>query len=357
MNPIDTFLELAVNQGGSDLHVISGEVPRIRINGSLQPIRFRELSREDVEAMLSEMMSESHRARLAAECSVDFAYHKPELGRFRVNVSRNVRGIGAVLRVIPSKIRALDELGLPPVLKTTIAVPKGLTLVTGPTGSGKSTTLAAMIDHINEVRQGHVITIEDPIEFIHGFKRCLVTQREVGTHAPSFGEALRSAVREDPDLILVGEMRDLETISLALTAAETGIQVFGTLHTNGTVRAIDRIINVFPARRHDQIRTILADTLRMIVAQQLVRKADGSGRLAAVEVLINTNAVASMVRTANSFKLASAIHAGSRAGMQALDAVLMDLVRKEAISGEEAYEHALDRTQFERYLVQDSSPQ
>jgi twitching motility protein PilT len=355
MHRVDSFLELVVHQGGSDLHLLSGDVPRIRINGNLQQIRFRELSPEDVSDMLNEIMTDSQRAHLDRESSVDFAYQSETVGRFRVNMYRHVRGVAAAMRVIASNTPKLADLGLPATIQTTIEVPKGLTLVTGPTGSGKSTTLAAMIDHINEVRHGHIITIEDPIEYIHDFKKCLMTQREVGTHAPSFADALRAAIREDPDVILVGEMRDLETISLALTAAETGTQVFATLHTNGAVRSIDRVVNVFPPKRQDQIRTMLAETLRMVVSQQLVRRADGNGRLVATEIMINNHAIASMIRGGNSHKLGNAIQAGGRAGMQSLDAVLGEFVKKEQITGEEAYEHAIDRTLFEQYLAQDQA--
>lgn len=333
--------------------MLSGDVPRLRIDGNLQPVRFRELSTQDVEDMLGEIMSPENREALEERSSVDFAYQSESIGRFRVNLYRHARGLAAAMRVIPSKTPLLGDLGLPPVIQSTIEVPKGLTLVTGPTGSGKSTTLAAIIDHINERRRGHIITIEDPIEFIHEYKKCLVTQREVGAHAPSFAEALRSAIREDPDVILVGEMRDLETISLALTAAETGTQVLATLHTNGAVRSVDRIVNVFPARRQDQVRTMIADTLRMVVSQQLLRRADGHGRIVAAEVMINNHAIASMIRAGNSHKLTNAIQSGGRAGMQSLDAVLNDLLKQELISGEEAYEHAIDRASFERYLTQD----
>jgi len=333
--------------------MLSGDVPRIRIDGNLQQVRFRELSTSDVEDMLGEIMSPAAQKILAEGSSVDFAYQSEKVGRFRVNMYRHARGLAAAMRAIPSKTPALADLGLPAVIKSIIDVPKGLTLVTGPTGSGKSTTLAAIIDHVNQMRRGHIITIEDPIEFIHQYKKCLVTQREVGTHSPSFAEALRSAIREDPDVILVGEMRDLETISLALTAAETGTQVLATLHTNGAVRSVDRIVNVFPARRQDQVRTMIAETLRMVVSQQLLRRADGHGRLVAAEVMINNHAIASMIRSGNSHKLTSAIQAGGRAGMQSLDAVLGDYLKQELISGEEAYEHAVDRTGFERYLIQD----
>ena len=355
MNRIDSFLELVVKQGGSDLHFLSGEVPRIRMNGNLEPVRFRELSTEDVSDMLGEIMTPVQRERLEKDSSVDFAYQSETAGRFRVNMYRHVRGVAAAMRVIPSKIPTLDGLGLPAAIKNIIEIANGLTLVTGPTGSGKSTTLAAIIDAINAQRQGHIITIEDPVEFIHDFKKCLVTQREIGVHAPSFAEALRAAIREDPDVILVGEMRDLETISLALTAAETGTQVVATLHTNGAVRSVDRIVNVFPPRRHDQVRTMLAETLRMVVSQQLVQRADGNGRLAAVEVMISNHAIASMIRSGNSHKIMNAIQAGGRTGMQSLDNVLNELVKSETITGEVAYEHAIERTSFERYLLQDLS--
>lgn len=350
MNRIDAFLELAVNQGGSDLHMVSGQPPRIRISGELQPIRFRELSEQDVKDFLLEFMEPEDRRTLDLNESVDFAYESNTAGRFRVNVYKHVGGIAAALRVIPKQIPTLDSIGLPPIVEQLLSVGKGLTLVTGPTGSGKSTTLAAMVDFLNRTKRGHIITIEDPIEFVHEYKQCVVTQREVGTDAPSFAEALRSSVREDPDVILVGEMRDLETISLALTAAETGIQVFGTLHTNGAVRCVDRIVNVFPPRKQEQVRTMLAGALQLVVAQQLVRKADHSGRLVAAEVLVSTHAVSSMIRQGNSNKLNSAILSGSRIGMQSLDAVLHEMVRNEQITGEEAHEHAIDRGQFERFL-------
>ena len=304
---------------------------------------------------MQEFMTPEQREKLALRCTIDFAYESETAGRFRVNVSRHVGGIAAALRVVSTKVPTLESLALPAVVTQSLAVGKGLTLVTGPTGSGKSTTLAAMIDHINKTRRGHIITIEDPIEYVHDYQQSVVTQREIGAHAPNFSEALRSAVREDPDAILVGEMRDLETISLALTAAETGIQVFGTLHTNGAVRCVDRIVNVFPSRRQDQVRTMLADSLRIVIAQQLVRKADHSGRVVAAEVLVNTHAVSSMIRGGNTHKLGAAILAGSRVGMQALDNVLQDLVKREVISGEEAYEHAVDRATFERFVNGESA--
>jgi twitching motility protein PilT len=349
---INAFLELVMRQGGSDLHVVSGLTPRARILGALEPIRFRELSAEEIQRILSEFMTDEQRATYERNKHVDFSYVVEGLGRFRVNVYHHMRGIAAAIRVIPGKIPTIEELGLPPVVAGSVSNPRGLTLVTGPTGSGKSTTLAAMVDHINRTRRGHIITIEDPVEFVHEAKSCVVTQREVGAHAQSFSEALKHALREDPDVILVGEMRDLETIHLALTAAETGVLVLGTLHTNGAVRSIERLISVFPARIQEQVRSILAESLRMVVSQQLVRKADGSGRLAVPEILVNNQSCSSMIRGGRSHQLVSVIQAGARAGMQSLDANLEALVRKEVITGEEAYERAIEKTKFERYLAE-----
>jgi twitching motility protein PilT len=351
---IDAFLELVVQQDGSDLHIVSGLTPRIRIHGVLEPVRFRQLSSEEIDRILSEFMNDRQRAVLAEQRSVDFGYVVDGLGRFRVNVFQHLRGIGAVFRVIPAKVPSLEEAGLPPIVGNSVSSPRGLTLVTGPTGSGKSTTLAAMVNHINETRHGHIITIEDPVEFRHEYKKCVVTQREVHTHAPTFRDALRDAVREDPDVVLVGEMRDLETISLALTAAETGIQILATLHTNGAVRTVDRLISVFPARAQEQIRSVLADSLRMIVSQQLVRKADGTGRIVVPEVLVNNQSASALIRTGKTHQLASVIQAGARVGMRSLDAGLQELVQKEVIAGEEAYEHAIDKAKFERYLLADA---
>ena len=344
---LHTFLELAVKQGGSDLHLVTGQLPCIRIAGVLHRVRFRELSLEDVEQILLEFMNEHQIAELNEKCAVDFAYEQPELGRFRVNVYRHVRGLAAALRVISPKVPTLEDLGLPAVIEQQAMQRKGLTLVTGPTGSGKSTTLAAIVDLLNANRRGHIITIEDPIEFVHPVKMGVVTQREVGTHAPSFAEALRNAVREDPDVILVGELRDLESIGLALTAAETGIQVLATLHTASACKTIDRIVNVFPGRRQDQIRAMLAESLRMVVSQRLVKASEGNKRFAVAEILINIHAAASMIRAGNSHKLESVIQAGGGLGMQSFDAVLKDLLRKKLIDPEEAHANAIDRAQFE----------
>ena len=338
MNRVDTFLKLAVKQGGSDLHLVSGQAPRIRINGALDRVRFRELSVEDVHGMLQEFMPEGVRARVEQGASADFGYTVPELGRFRVNVYRHVAGIAVAMRVIPQRIPTLDELGLPAAVKQIVSQPKGLILVTGPAGCGKSTTLAAIIDHINATRHGHIITLEDPIEFVHWFKQCVVTQRELYAHVPTLAEGLRNALREDPDVILIGELRDPESIGLALTAAETGTQVFASLHTVRAVQTIDRIVNVFSTRRQDQVRSMLADSLRMIVSQRLVRHQDGTRRQAVAEVLVNTLAVKSVIRSGQTHKLESVIQSGAQVGMQSLGVALKGLVDKGMVSAEEAAE-------------------
>ncbi len=355
MNRIDAFLELAVQQGGSDVHLVTGQPLRIRLHGVLQPVRFRELSARDVHDFLEEFMTPEQVDELQREHQVDFAYQSEQLGRFRVNVYEHAAGLAAALRVIPSDPPTMESIALPPVVPHLLGVGKGLILVTGPTGSGKSTTLAAIVRHLNATRRGHILTIEDPIEYVHQYDKCVITQREIGLHAPSFADALRSAMREDPDVIMVGEMRDLETISLALTAAETGIMVLGTLHTNGAVRCVDRIVNVFPARRQEQVRTMLSDSLRLVVAQQLLRKADDSGRLVATEVLVNTTAVSAMIRQGNTHKLMNAIQTGQKAGMQSLDAVLQDMMKRGVISPEEAYDHAVDRASFESIVERRSA--
>jgi twitching motility protein PilT len=355
MGRLDTFLELVVKQSGSDLHMVCGEPPRIRIHGELTRVRFRELTADDMKRVLTECMDERALAELAEKKSVDLAYETPELGRFRVNVYHHINGLAATFRTIPSVVKTIAELNLPEVIAERSSQPRGLTLVTGPTGSGKSTTLAAIIDHINSTRRHHIITIEDPIEFVHPFKKSVVTQRQVGLHAPSFSEALRAALREDPNVVLVGEMRDIETIGLALTAAETGIQVLGTLHTSGAVRTVDRIVNVFPGRRQEQIRTMLADGLRMIVSQQLVRTTEGNGRVAALEILVNTPAAETIIRAGKTHQLISMIQTGAREGMRAMDAELMRLVGEGRINGEDAYLHALDKAKFSRFAASEAA--
>lgn len=341
---IDAFLELLVKQHGSDLHLVAQQPPRVRVHGTVEAVHFRAIDADELGRMLNEIMSERHRQEFEHRHAVDFAYETEELGRFRVNVYQQAHGPAAAFRAISSRLSTLEELGLPPTIPALIRQPSGLTVVTGPTGCGKSTTLAAMIDYLNATRRGHILTIEDPIEFRHSFKKCVVTQREVGLHAPTFAEALRNALHEDPDVILVGEMRDLETMGLALTAAETGVQVFGTLHTNGAVRTIDRIVNVFPTERHELVRAMLAENLRTIIAQQLVPNATSDGRVAVREILVNTPAASSTIRSGRTHQLGSIMQSGRKLGMMSMDSQLTELVQQGKISVETAHEYALDKS-------------
>ncbi len=327
MLTMQDLLREAADKGASDLHLSAGEPPLLRVHGDLVRIEHPAVTPEQVTELVNSIMSDAQRATFEAEHEVDFACELEGKGRFRVNVFVHSRGPGAVLRTIPTKIPALDTLHMPPVLKELCTRERGLVLVTGPTGSGKSTTLAAMVDVINQTWDAHILTIEDPIEFVHPPKRCLVNQREVGPHTNSFSNALRSALREDPDVILIGEMRDLETISLALTAAETGHLVFGTLHTSSAPKTIDRIIDVFPAGQQGQIRTMLSESLEAVVAQSLLKK-KGGGRVAACEVLIGTPAVRNLIREGKLHQITSMMQTGQRLGMQTLDMGLADLVKR-----------------------------
>ena len=327
MPTMQDLLREAADKGASDLHLSAGEPPLLRVHGDLVRIEHPAVTPAQVTELVNSIMSDAQRATFEAEHEVDFACELEGKGRFRVNVFVHSRGPGAVLRTIPTKIPALDTLHMPPILKELCTRERGLVLVTGPTGSGKSTTLAAMVDVINQTWDAHILTIEDPIEFVHPPKRCLVNQREVGPHTNSFSNALRSALREDPDVILIGEMRDLETISLALTAAETGHLVFGTLHTSSAPKTIDRIIDVFPAGQQGQIRTMLSESLEAVVAQTLLKK-KGGGRVAACEVLIGTPAVRNLIREGKLHQITSMMQTGQRLGMQTLDMGLADLVKR-----------------------------
>jgi twitching motility protein PilT len=350
---IDTFLELVVNQRGSDLHLVSGNPPRIRLYGELFPVKYRELTVDETTVLIYETMTDPVRKIFESRHNLDFAYEAPGLARFRVNVFRHLHGLGAVFRVIPNTVQTLEELNLPPVLTTLCRGKKGLILVTGPTGSGKSTTLASMIDFINRDRKGHIITIEDPVEFVHRSNGSLISQREVGLNTPSFAAALHSALREDPDVILVGELRDLETISLAVTAAETGILILGTLHTNGAASTVDRMINVFPASEQPRIRTMLSTSLRGVISQQLVRRADGKGRLAAVEILISNAATGNIIREGKTSQLVGVIERGALLGMQSLDNSLRSMLDAKLITGHEAYKKAVNKNDFEQFWEQE----
>jgi twitching motility protein PilT len=353
MSRVDAFLELLIKQNGSDLHLVSGNPPHIRLFGEIHPVKYRELSPDETKDLLYEIMPERVQRLFEAQGGTDFAYHLSGISRFRINVFRHLGGIGAVFRAIPNKIITLDELRMPPVLKSLTRQRKGLILVTGPTGSGKSTTLAAMIDFINTERRGHIITIEDPVEHVHENKRCLISQREVGEHTASFAHALRSALREDPDVILLGEIRDQETISLAVTAAEMGILILGTLHTNGAGAAIDRIINVFPPGEEPYIRTMLSTSLVGVISQQLVKTADNRNRLAAAETLINNSATSNIIREGKTEQLENVIQGGALQGMQSIDMALRRLLDEKLITGEEAYRKARIKANFEQYREQD----
>ncbi|HFQ14056.1 MAG TPA: type IV pilus twitching motility protein PilT [Gammaproteobacteria bacterium] len=349
MNRVDAFLELVVKQNGSDLHLVAGNPPRVRLNGDTYSVKYRQLSSAETEDLIHEIMSEAEIEKFNRESNLDFAYQVEGLARFRVNAFKHLDGVGAVFRVIPSDIKTLNELGLPPVIKNLARQRKGLILVTGPTGSGKSTTLAAMIDFINSERKGHIITIEDPIEFIHHNKSSLISQREVGDHTPSFASALHSALREDPDVILVGELRDLETIHLALTAAEMGILVMATLHTSSAASSVDRIINVFPPGEEAYVRTMLSTSLCGVISQQLLRTADAKGRIAAIEIMVNNPAIANVIREGKSEQLDNIIQSGGMQGMQLMDTALKRLLDAKLITGDDAYMKARNKSEFERY--------
>jgi twitching motility protein PilT len=349
MPKIDQFLNLLVEFGGSDLHLSCGGPPVLRVHGHLQRVKYRDLVERDLELLLGEILTEGQRQRYQATHDLDFAYEIAGVARFRGNFFRQHRGPGAVFRIIPSKIPTAEEINLPDAIRRFTHLNRGLVLVTGPTGSGKSTTLAAMIDLINQTRPEHILTIEDPIEFVHQNKKALVNQREVGPHTESFAAALKAALREDPDVILVGEMRDRETIALALTAAETGHLVFGTLHTNSAHKTVDRIIDTFPGDLQHQVRAMLSESLRGVVAQQLLRKKGGQGRIAAHEIMVGTAAVSNLIREGKTYQIPSIIQTGKKDGMVQMDQSILALVMSGVVDGKEAYAKALDKALFQQY--------
>jgi twitching motility protein PilT len=351
MATIDTFLLEVLEKRGSDLHFIAGDPPRIRQYGDLMALRPESLARDFVKDALYEIMPKTALDRFESKDGADFAYTIPERGRFRVNVMRQLNGMGAVFRAIPSKALTMDELKLPDAVRQLCRTNNGLILVTGKTGSGKSTTLAAMIDDINSRVKGHILTIEDPIEFVHQRKSCLISQREIGVHSASFAAALHSALREDPDVILVGELRDLETMSIAVTAAEMGILVMGTLHTNGAAQTVDRMVNVFPSDKQSHVRTMLSTSLRGVVSQQLLQRADKQGRVAALEILINTPAAANLIRQGKLDQLENTMQSGGQFGMRTMDTAIQQLLEQRMITGKEAYKKAINKAKFE--LVKD----
>src|SRR5450755_1727817 len=347
MPAVDAYLMQVLERDGSNLHFLAGDPPRVRQYGELKALSPEPLAAEKVKTMLYEIMPKLSVERFEAKDGTDFAYAIPGVARFRVNVMRQLNGMGAVFRAIPSNAKTAEELKLPPAVMDMCRVNSGLILVTGKTGSGKSTTLAAMIDDINKREKGHILTIEDPIEFVHPRHSCLISQREIGVHAPSFAAALHSALREDPDVILIGELRDLETMSIAVTAAEMGILVMGTLHTNGAAQTVDRLVNGFPSDKQSHVRTMLSTSLRGVISQQLLRKSDGGGRVAALEILINTSATANLSRQGKLDQLENSMQAGGQYGMRTMDTAIQQLLDAGVVSGAEAYRKGINKAKFE----------
>lgn len=351
MARIDAFLKLGLAQGCSDVHLAVGVPPMLRMNGDLLPIKFRQLSDTELEAYILEILTDSQKERLQAGKDLDFSYVADEGGRFRVNVFRKVTGIGAVFRHIPGDVPTLEQLKSPKVLWDLCDYHQGLVLVTGATGTGKSTTLAAMINYLNENRHLNIISLEDPIEFVHPSKNSQVIQREVGTHVSSFADGVRSAMREDPDVILVGEMRDAETIMMAMTAAETGHLVFGTLHTTGAVKTIDRVIDALPGELREQTKAFLSMSLKAVVTQVLVKTPDGRGRRAIQEILVTNRAIAKLITTDQTHQIPSQLQTGKDVGMQLMDQALLDAIQRREIDPDDAYRFAVDKKKFHRFVT------
>jgi twitching motility protein PilT len=350
MAKIDAFFSLMNEQGASDLHLVAGQQPVIRIGGEMERVKYDVLDNDDLRSMLYEIAPEHKIKQFEETGDMDFAYEVPELARYRGNFFKQQHGVAAVFREIPSKILTVEQLGLPLIVAKLASLPRGLVLVTGPTGSGKSTTLAAIIDEANRTRRDHIITIEDPLEFVHESQGCIINHREVGLHTKSFAAALRGALREDPDIILVGEMRDLETISLAIEAASTGHLVFGTLHTSSTSKTVDRVVEVFPATEQAQIQSTLADSIRAVLSQTLFKRVDKWGRCAALEIMIANPAVRNLIRESKTFQIPSMIQTGKKYGMQLLDDSIMELVNRGWISVDDAYNKCNDKAKFRPLL-------
>ncbi len=349
MARIDAFLKLGTAQGCSDLHLAVGVPPMLRMHGDLVPIKFRDLGEAELEAYITEVLTQAQTANLRAGIDLDFSYVSSDGGRFRANVFRKETGIGAVFRTIPTKTPTIEQLNLPPIVKKLCDYHQGMILVTGATGTGKSTTLAAMIDHLNSTRTLNIISLEDPIEFVHRSKTSQVIQRELGTHLPSFAEGVRAAMREDPDVILVGEMRDAETISMAMTAAETGHLVFGTLHTNSATKTVDRIIDAMPAEEREQTKAFLSQSLLAVITQVLVKTPDHRARRAMCEVLVVTKAISKLIMTDQTHQIPSQLQMGREYGMQLLDQALLAAITAKEIDADDAYGYANDKKQFQMY--------
>ncbi len=350
MAKIDAFFKLMNDQGASDLHLVAGQQPALRIRGEIERIKYKPLDNDELRSMVYEIAPEDKIKLFEETGDVDFGYEIPGLARYRSNFFMQRNGVGAVFRQIPNNIMGCEQLGLPPVISKLASLPRGLVIITGPTGSGKSTTLAAIIDEANRTRKDHIITVEDPIEFVHESQGCIVNQREIGVHTKNFSSALRGALREDPDIILVGEMRDLETMSLAIEAASTGHLVFATLHTSSAMKTVDRMVEVFPAEQQAQVRSGLADSIRAVVAQVLFKRIDRKGRCPALEILIATPAVRNLIRETKTHQLPSSMQTGKKYGMILLDDAIMDLYNKGWISGEDSYNKSNDKQRFRPLL-------
>src|SRR5262245_55922468 len=348
---LERFLKVAVQAGASDLHLSPGCVPTVRLHGTLRKLNAPALAAAQVEDLLLPILSPEQRQLLGERQSVDFCHDLPGTGRFRVNLYRQRLGLAGAFRALPGRVPTLAELGMPPVIERLLSFRQGLVLVTGPAGCGKTTTQAAMINHLNETRHEHIITVEDPIEIVHHNKNCTVTQRQVGAHTRSFATALRAALREDPDIILIGEMRDLETISIAITSAETGHLVLGTLHTPNAAHTVNRLVDVFPPEQIGQIRVMVSESMRGVVSQQLVPRADGQGRVAALEIMVCTAAVANLIREDRTFQIPSLMQIGVKQGMRLMEQSLYTLVEKGVVKPEDALQHVENPTAFAEMLA------
>ena len=351
MPRIDSFLKLGLAQGCSDIHLAVGVPPMLRMNGDLMPIKFRELSDTELESYVMEILSDSQKEYFYSGHDLDFSYVDEDGGRFRVNLFRKDTGVGAVFRHIPNEVPTLEQLNIPDAIRGFCDYHQGMVLVTGSTGTGKSTTLAAMINHLNHTRSLNIISLEDPIEFVHPSKKSQVIQRELGTHLRTFADGVRSAMREDPDVILVGEMRDADTISMAMTASETGHLVLGTLHTTSAVKSIDRIIDALPGELREQTKSFLSHSLKAVVTQALIKTPDGRGRKAVLEVLVNNRAISKLIMTDQSHQIPSQLQTGKNVGMQLMDQALLDSIQANEVDPDDAYRYALDKKKFQRYVT------